>query len=69
MFISNEEKRYLFDQIKALAREQSSAASEITFLRAKIKALEANKKADGAIEAQERYCRRRPSRKTTYVRT
>jgi len=50
MFISNEEKRYLFDQIKALAREQSSAASEITFLRAKIKALEANKKASVVIE-------------------
>jgi hypothetical protein len=50
MFISNEEKRYLFDQIKALAKEQSSAASEITFLKAKIKVLEAKKKADGALE-------------------
>lgn len=50
MFISNEEKKYLFDQIKALTKEQSSAASEITFLKAKIKVLEANKKANAAIE-------------------
>ena len=41
MFISNDEKKYLFDQIKALAREQSSAVTEITFLKAKIKVLEA----------------------------
>ena len=40
MFISNDEKKYLFDQIKALAREQSSAVTEITFLKAKIKVLE-----------------------------
>ena len=40
MFISNDEKKYLFDQIKALAREQSSAMTEITFLKAKIKVLE-----------------------------
>lgn len=50
MFISNEEKKYLFDQIKALAKEQSSMASEITFLKAKIKVLEAKKKADVVIE-------------------
>lgn len=50
MFISNEEKKYLFDQIKALAKEQSSMASEITFLKAKIKVLEANKKANAVIE-------------------
>ena len=41
MFISNDEKKYLFDQIKALAREQSSAVTEITFLKAKIKILDA----------------------------
>jgi hypothetical protein len=40
MFISNDEKKYLFDQIKALAREQSIMASDITFLKAKIKVLE-----------------------------
>jgi len=40
MFISKDEKKYLFDQIKALAREQSSAVTEITFLKAKIKVLE-----------------------------
>lgn len=50
MFISNDEKKYLFDQIKALAKEQSSTASEITFLKAKIKVLEANKKASVVIE-------------------
>lgn len=50
MFISNDEKKYLFDQIKALAKEQSSMASEITFLKAKIKVLEANKKANTVIE-------------------
>jgi hypothetical protein len=42
MFISNDEKKYLFDQIKALAREQSSAASEIIVLKAKLKAAEGN---------------------------
>jgi hypothetical protein len=44
MFISNEEKKYLFDQIKlveALTKDMSLAASEITFLKAKIKILEA----------------------------
>ena len=40
MFISKQEKQYLFDQIKALAREQSSALSEIIVLKAKIKILE-----------------------------
>ena len=40
MFISNDEKKYLFDQIKALAREQSSALSDIIVLKAKIKLLE-----------------------------
>ena len=44
MFISNEEKKYLFDQIKlvsALIKDMSLAASEITMLKAKIKVLEA----------------------------
>jgi hypothetical protein len=41
MFISNDEKKYLFDQIKALSREQSSALSDIIVLKAKIKLLEA----------------------------
>ena len=44
MFISNEEKKYLFDQIKlvaALSKDMSLAASEITMLRAKVKVLEA----------------------------
>ena len=40
MFISNQEKKYLFDQIKALSKDMSLAASEITMLRAKIKVLE-----------------------------
>ena len=42
MFISNDEKKYLFDQIKALAREQSIMASDITFLKAKLKTAEGN---------------------------
>jgi len=42
MFISNDEKKYLFDQIKALANEQSHMASEIIVLKGKLKAAEGN---------------------------
>jgi len=42
MFISNDEKKYLFDQIKALASEQSHMASEIIVLKGKLKAAEGN---------------------------
>ena len=42
MFISNDEKKYLFDQIKALAREQSLLSTEITVLKGKLKAAEGN---------------------------
>jgi regulator of replication initiation timing len=42
MFISNDEKKYLFDQIKALAKEQSHMSSEITVLKGKLKAAEGN---------------------------
>jgi hypothetical protein len=42
MFISNEEKKYLFDQIKALGKEQSLMSSEITVLKGKLKAAEGN---------------------------
>lgn len=41
MFISTQEKKYLFDQIKALSKDMSLAASEITYLKAKIKILDA----------------------------
>ena len=41
MFISTQEKQYLFDQIKGLSKDMSLAASEITFLKAKIKILDA----------------------------
>lgn len=41
MFISKEEKQYLFDQIKGLSKDMSLAASEITYLKAKIKVLDA----------------------------
>ena len=41
MFISTQEKQYLFDQIKGLSKDMSLAASEITFLKAKIKVLDA----------------------------
>jgi cell fate regulator YaaT (PSP1 superfamily) len=40
MFISKQEKQYLFDQIKGLSKDMSLAASEITFLKAKIKILD-----------------------------
>jgi hypothetical protein len=41
MFISKDEKKYLFDQIKSLSKDMSLAASEITYLKAKIKILDA----------------------------
>lgn len=43
MFISNDEKKYLFDQIKivsALTKDMGLLASEVTYLTAKIKILE-----------------------------
>jgi hypothetical protein len=40
MFISKDEKQYLFDQIKGLSKDMSLAASEITYLKAKLKVLE-----------------------------
>jgi len=42
MFISNDEKKYLFDQIKGLAKEQSLMSSEITLLKGKLKGAEGN---------------------------
>ena len=42
MFIRNDEKKYLFDQIKALVRDQSLMSSEITVLKGKLKAAEGN---------------------------
>ena len=39
MFFSNQEKQYLFDQIKGLSKDMSLAASEITMLKAKVKVL------------------------------
>ena len=45
MFISKEEKKYLFDRIKlveALTKDISLAATEITVLKAKLKAAEGN---------------------------
>jgi hypothetical protein len=42
MFISKQEKQYLFDQIKGLSKDMSLAASEITYLKAKLKAAESN---------------------------
>jgi regulator of replication initiation timing len=41
MFISKEEKKYLFDEIKGLSKDMSLASSEITYLKAKIRMLEA----------------------------
>lgn len=45
MFISKEEKKYLFDRIKlveALTKDMSFAATEITVLKGKLKAAEGN---------------------------
>lgn len=42
MFISKDEKKYLFDQIKTLSKDISLAATEITVLKGKLKAAEGN---------------------------
>ncbi len=68
MFISNAEKQYLFDQIKALAREQSLGFSEITMLKAKIKVLEnkpvpKKEKTSAQLKAQREYMRKYTARK------
>lgn len=42
MFISKEEKKYLFDQIKELKKDLSLASSEIIVLKGKLKAAEGN---------------------------
>jgi len=68
MFISNAEKQYLFDQIKALAREQNLGFSEITMLKAKIKVLEnkpalKKEKTSAQLKAQREYMRKYTARK------
>lgn len=40
MFISNDEKRYLFEIVKVLISDVRDATTEITMLKAKIKVLE-----------------------------
>jgi len=42
MFISNADKQYLLDQVKALVRDMGHAANEITVLKGKLKAAEGN---------------------------
>jgi hypothetical protein len=42
MFISNGDKQFLLDQVKVLVKDMSLAASEITMLKAKLKAAEGN---------------------------
>ena len=42
MFISNQEKKYLFDVIQGLIKDMSLASSEIIVLKAKLKAAEVN---------------------------
>lgn len=42
MFISNQEKKYLFDVIQGLIKDMSLASSEIIVLRGKLKAAEGN---------------------------
>lgn len=39
MFISNDEKKYLFDQVKNLQNNISDMTSEILFLKGRVKAL------------------------------
>jgi hypothetical protein len=72
MFISKEEKQYLFDQIKGLSKDMSLAASEITYLKAKIKVLEAKStpvdpikkpKTDAQKAKQAEYMRRYTAKK------
>ena len=40
MFISNADKQYLLDQVKALVKDMNAASTEITMLKAKVKVLE-----------------------------
>ena len=42
MFISNADKQYLLDQVKALVKDMGHAANEITVLKGKLKAAEGN---------------------------
>jgi len=42
MFISNQEKKYLFDVIQGLIKDMSLASSEIIVLKGKLKAAEGN---------------------------
>jgi hypothetical protein len=42
MFITRDEKKYLFDQIKELTKDLSLASSEIIVLKGKLKAAEGN---------------------------
>ena len=42
MFISNADKQYLLEQVKALVKNMSHAESEITVLKGKLKAAEGN---------------------------
>jgi hypothetical protein len=42
MFIKNDEKKYLFDMVKALIKDMGLAANEITVLKGKLKAAEGN---------------------------
>jgi len=49
MFISNQEKKYLFDQIKSLSKDMSLAASEITMLKARVKVITGVPPADWAV--------------------
>jgi len=44
MFISNDEKRYLFEIVKVLISDLRDANTEITMLKAKIKVLEEKSK-------------------------
>jgi len=42
MFITKDEKKYLFDQVKALKNELSHMSSEIIVLKGKLKAADGN---------------------------
>lgn len=71
MFISSDEKQYLFDKIKlaeALIKEMSLVSAELTVLKAKIKALESKpapkkQKTSAQLKAQREYMRKYVARK------
>lgn len=62
MFISNEEKRYLFDQIKqltAIAETVNKLESQVIFWQAKVRALE------GKVDTMHQVAQKKPTKPKT----